>query len=85
MNDVEKIVLYFFLKKIESAPAGEIQKWAMLSDARISAAFSQCGGKVFHLDPNPSDTAGYTVSLIQCPEVERIVKKHRDILGLKDS
>ncbi|MDD1719631.1 MAG: hypothetical protein LUQ25_06200 [Methanoregulaceae archaeon] len=82
MNDVEKIVLYFFLHKKESAPACQIQKWAMLSRDRMNAAFNQCGGKVFLLEPNPDDQIGYTIRLLNCPEIEKIVKKHADLLGL---
>lgn len=84
MNDVEKIVLFFFINRVEKAPAGRIQRWAMLTKSRLDAAFSQCGGKVFMLHEDKSDPLGYSVSLIPCPEVDRIVQKHRDLLGMTE-
>jgi hypothetical protein len=82
MDDTEKIVLYFFLHKRESARAREIQKWTRFSDNRILAAFMRCENTVFLLDKNPDNGHDLEVTLIRGPETDRILKKYGDLVGM---
>jgi hypothetical protein len=74
MNDTEKIVLYFFLHKQESARAKEIQRWTRFSDNRMMTAFIKCENTVFVLHKHQDNTDGLEVTLIQGPETARILK-----------
>ena len=82
MDDTEKIVLYFFLHKRESAQAREIQKWTRFSDNRIMTAFMRCENTVFALHKHSDNAHGLEVTLIRGPETDRILKKYGDLVGM---
>jgi hypothetical protein len=83
MDDTEKIVLYFFLHKCESARAREIQRWTRFPGSRIMSAFIRCENTVFGLRMHPDSDEGLEVTLIHGPETARILKKYRDIIGIQ--
>jgi hypothetical protein len=83
MDDIEKIVVYMILNKCESAQAQEIQKWTRFSDNRIMTALMSCENTIFHIDKNPDNPDCLSISLIQGPEKDRILKKYGDIIGIK--
>ena len=83
MDDIEKIVVYMVLHKRESAQAQEIQKWTRFSDDRIMAAFTSSENTIFQIGKNTDNPDCLSISLMQGPETNRILKKYGDIIGIR--
>jgi hypothetical protein len=83
MDDIEKIVVYMVLHKCESAESQEVQKWTRFSDNRIMTALMSCENTIFHIEENPENPDCLSISLMQGPQKDRILKKYGDIIGMR--